>query len=399
MVCCCRLLGKGGRKVSDIMADDEDGSDEVDPIAIIGGVGGSGATYTAGESDPRTIVVVMPYAAAAEGGLDLVNLPHPRSGQMARYALSRRCRPTHHDHHDDGVLYELQRCHRPTGSWLLGAPDNRVVEDGALFLATPIDATFLALPSLLLETAMTAEEEGKAGGRDRLFHSREDAITRGTGGEAMRAVLGVGSLVAGLAAVCETRTVDGDTFYRLSQDKLMAWLRGKVDALRKLVVDDPRVRGLAASGSCCAAYKKASEVAVTPEGVTRAALGLLSEYVPRTVLARLAKELLGVDTFEPAKAAHLVAPSKGVKRDRAEFSSFSRAAAAVTGSPGTPMAKRQKPEGEPERKRGPTEASRQEARRKRNEVAAKGTAKLSRFFAPMPPTTPSKDTTDGDTHK
>ena len=317
-------------------------------------------TYTSGESEPRNIIVILP-SDSVKIGIEFLNLPHPKTGVLTRYAISRQGR---------NELYEVQKCKPRTGSWLLGAPDDRVIEDGSVFIITPIDATFLVLPSL---------ESAAAGER---FCTLEDAITRGENGGLLRCLLRVESLLKGVSEICESRQVETEKYFKISEEKALLWLRKKVDAAKSVIESDERFRFLASKGSFSSSYKKSSEIPIDDGSVTRAALGFVGEKLNKDWMSRCSK-CCGMEVdFEPAKAAKLIAPTKGTKREIWEVSSsgFHRPqVAAASSSPAPPQAKKQKQE--PDRKS--LAESRAESKKKKDLEKGKGSKQVTNFFSPI----------------
>lgn len=179
-------------------------------------------------------------AALAEAPLRLVSLPHPRHGRPARYALAA------------GRAFEIQRLHRRPSSWLVGAA---VEHDGSIYLATPVDPVFLALPFLRAAHA--------AG-----FSPLAQILASAEHPEA-QALASCAGIVAGLDAVCDKKAGWDDSVFRVSDSKVTAWLRAKVAQAAKAIG------------------------AEAPEK----ALPLVSEYVSEAALATLA-DSFGVSAEE-----------------------------------------------------------------------------------------------------
>jgi len=325
------------------------------------------------DGQPRVMMLIVPEEVVASGGVEFVQLPHPRTGAETLYGLL-----THKDATVE--LLELQRARPKRGSWLVG---ERVVEDGSVVLATPVDATFLALRPLT--------EAAKTGS----FCALDDAVTRGVPGAAaaagMRRLLRVASLQRGLRRICETRPVAGAEYVRLAAEKtVVSWLRERVEAVATVVTTGGglRLRYLGAAGSFSAAFKRPEDIDVTPEAATRAALGFLSECVPPEWLQRVAESYEFKDFVVP-KAPKLCAPADaGYKRSRPEFVAASSLVAPPTAvsSPSTsPYAKKPKKADLAAAAAAAAAAAVAVAKKKRAMEAAKGSKLITSFFHFSPP--------------
>ena len=162
-------------------------------------------------------------------------------------------------------------------SWFVG---NSVVGDGSLYLSTPVDPLLLLLP--LLERA-----KGDAAPGAGRFCDLEQVLCMA---DAPAAQLLAPLLATQLACVCDVTEAGGQSYYRLSQGKALAWLRLKVaQAARALQ---------AAPG---AAFANLDDAAITAY-----AAGLLGESLSPAWAERLAAAL-GLQAAAPA-AAHRPPP-------------------------------------------------------------------------------------------
>ncbi|KAK9828045.1 hypothetical protein WJX81_004454 [Elliptochloris bilobata] len=185
-------------------------------------------------------------AAAFTGGKGVANawdgepieLLHPRTGAPAPFLVLA------------GRLCEANLFRAAHAAWFAG---ERVLADGGLALVTPVDPLFPALP--LLEAARRQTADAPAG----VFCDAEQALhcERCPHAACLAALLGAGAhepasegpqepasgeaqeLASGglqepqaqrsqLEAVCETRDVAGERFYRVDDARVLAWLRCKV---------------------------------------------------------------------------------------------------------------------------------------------------------------------------
>ena len=78
-------------------------------------------------------------AAEDVAGAHIFSLKHPRTGVSAQFART------------NSRVLEIQRfCSPPTQpqSWLVTGGKDRVLQDGTLFMATPVDPLFILLPQV-----------------------------------------------------------------------------------------------------------------------------------------------------------------------------------------------------------------------------------------------------------
>ncbi|GAB4822260.1 hypothetical protein N2152v2_009306 [Parachlorella kessleri] len=197
-----------------------------------------------------------------------VTLPDPRTGQPSSYLLA------------GNLLQEINWVKQQFSSWFV---DDTVVQDGGLYVCTPVDPLFLALP--LLERARGAQREGSAG----LFCDMEQVLQ---GVRPHSVAQQLTSLLAPhqLAWVCDCKLAAGQHYYRLSDEKVLAWLQRKVDQTKASLLASP------SSG--------ASFASMESTGLTAYAAGLLGEYLSDGWAKRLQQALcLPEQTPQKATAA------------------------------------------------------------------------------------------------
>jgi len=235
---------------------------------------------------------------------------------------------------DAHALLEVN-AHAPAhAAWLAG---DAVAGDGRVILATPVDPLLLALPRLAAARAATGS-----------FVTPEDAVA-GAGDEAggrllaALAAAGRGSAGAALAPACEAKDVGGETYYRLCDDRALAWLR------LKAATAGNALRG---AGGAAASLDDAA--------ATAAGAALLAEYLPRPFAAALgvadASDRAAPDRWSGAPAGD--APSPAAKRVRVDPKEIARVKAA---------------------------AAREEARAAAKKKEASSMKSLASFFAPKRP--------------
>ncbi|CAI5517568.1 unnamed protein product, partial [Closterium sp. Naga37s-1] len=165
-----------------------------------------------------------------------------------------------------GAVLEVAWFKDALSSWLL---KDSVLQDGSLFMATPIDAAFLLLP-ILDKSRMKKEGSGSEG----MFRSLDEICTvDGFPSYGWLQSQGVWDPV--LPLITDIREVGSTRFYRLNDSRVLAWLTCKVAALKAALRQhgEAPVRGL--PDTDLEAY----------------AVGLLSEYLPASFHAALCRHL------------------------------------------------------------------------------------------------------------
>eukprot|EP01012_Entosiphon_sulcatum_P049351 TRINITY_DN67944_c0_g1_i1.p1 TRINITY_DN67944_c0_g1~~TRINITY_DN67944_c0_g1_i1.p1 ORF type:complete len:349 (+),score=70.74 TRINITY_DN67944_c0_g1_i1:107-1153(+) len=237
----------------------------------------------AGTGQPTSLRHLMCAPAGIGSGaepsqLEFFYLPHPRTGTNALFAqLS----------DGNGPLLFVQRHRYPLRSWLL---DQHVQQDGSLFVLTPVDPVFLALPRLF--------DRAANGGQ---LRSAGDLLE---GQERLRRALPKGAL----RLVCDWREVDGEDYYIVRQPRVLAWLRLKVKALEKCEALDRRY-----SGGVSADAEEAI-LFLHQRHLAELRVALVGEFIPSGLLAELT-ESFGLD---PGRVDPSTARAKRPKEEEDE---------------------------------------------------------------------------------
>eukprot|EP01103_Thecamoeba_quadrilineata_P019837 TRINITY_DN8230_c0_g1_i1.p1 TRINITY_DN8230_c0_g1~~TRINITY_DN8230_c0_g1_i1.p1 ORF type:complete len:326 (-),score=66.13 TRINITY_DN8230_c0_g1_i1:497-1474(-) len=167
-------------------------------------------------------------------------------------------------------LYELQdlRAERDLASWFV---DDSVISSPSLFLATPIDEVFLILP--LLESSSHFRPLDQIISEDtryRLFLSR------------------LGSLSTKIKVITDLLHSEDQSEvigFRLNKDKLLRWLRFKVERTRK-ELSKKRESCPSGHGAFSPAFSGVRGKIATDDDVLRCAVGIICDYVtPSTRLS------------------------------------------------------------------------------------------------------------------
>ncbi|KAG0267047.1 Ribonuclease H2 subunit B [Actinomortierella ambigua] len=213
-------------------------------------------------------------------------LPNPRSGYPARYAIQ------------DGLLLEIQKVDpEGTRSWFI---HEAVQSDGSLFLMTPIDPVFMFIPILEIMRQQTSESQGRFITLDSLFDS--DQYT------SLRHLAHLNHVEKHLDLVCEVRD-SGMKTYRLDDDKVMAWLKKKVE---HLVAKFSTSTALVESVS----YTESLPEECRQEAITLASLRLVCAYLNETWASKLSADYKfpELDKMENRTQAPLVTVAEFSKR-------------------------------------------------------------------------------------
>eukprot|EP00954_Amorphochlora_amoebiformis_P010388 811074-Amorphochlora_amoeboformis.AAC.2 len=171
------------------------------------------------------------------------------------------------------AIFEVQKVSGEKGSWFIYG---NVEPDGGLFVATRVDPLFLLLPHL------TKSRRRKTKKDTGMFVPLDQIISLG---EAAFELFKLPGVLEGLGHICETRMGWDDKVYRLSDKKLLGWLKAKVSRIR--------------SGFPLLTEERLA---------TANAIGILSEYLPDTVFMDLVEEHKMSKTFVYPKKRKVIRP-------------------------------------------------------------------------------------------
>lgn len=189
--------------------------------------------YTVTEKPgPASKLFILPRSATADARI--VSLPHPQSGQPARYLV---CPET--------GIYEFTKIAAPKTaprSWLIasapsdnekqGRVESAETAAGAdLFVATPVDPLFLLLPALIDAKASKSSADQK-----RLFLSSEDYFEKlpeesSHLSEIVRWPKTKTLLESRMAAICDTVDAGDESMFRVNEEKLFSTILSKATRL------------------------------------------------------------------------------------------------------------------------------------------------------------------------
>lgn len=157
--------------------------------------------------ESRVLIARLPSQATCELGVDtqgcLLHLKNPKTGAKSCYMMINE------------TLQEIHWFKEQFSSWFIG---NHVLEDGSLYMCTPMDPIFLLLPILDEARMKRADDVGK-------FRLLEEILYV----EGYPGYMNLIQLSQHLLdAVCEVRDIGTSKYYRLDDSKVLSWLCCKV---------------------------------------------------------------------------------------------------------------------------------------------------------------------------
>lgn len=279
--------------------------------------------------------------------LPLLHLPSPATGTGQQFVLLPGTQ---------GLL-EINCIRHEYGAWLIG---DRLMSDGGCYLCTPVDPVFILLALLDLQQHQHATCGGGSG-RSVMFQEASSllCIDSWPSAAALEEVA-----IDCLRLICDLKGSGDDCYYRLNEQKVLAWMRCK---LRQTI------EGLRAAAP-------GSVAGLQGDDALSYALGFMTEYLSQKRLTQLAESFglqpTGIGSATPATrpavasssagAAVSATPPHGVAAQ--EDASQARDKACKVMDPKEAARKKQ-------------EEGRAEAKAVRLAKQAQGTRKISSFFA------------------
>jgi len=227
--------------------------------------------------ETRVLVVPTPSLGDSDGCMRTVKLRHPKTDTAATFLHNSA----------SNKLYELLAFSEEHRSWFVG---QKVVSDGRLFLATPVNPVFLLLPYLVKATRLVP--------LDQMLEDDKFPLTE--------EILG---MVKGLDKVAESKGDADLNVWKYSQELALTWLKERVERVAKVL----EKQGIdLTQGAVSHNYKQAG---VEPSSVEyrRVAFGIVSEYLSSD-LATALEEILGLVEDKPV-AKGIKRQSTGVQKD------------------------------------------------------------------------------------
>jgi ribonuclease H2 subunit B len=215
--------------------------------------------------------------------LRIITLPHPKTEAPMRFIVDAK----------GETIMEIQKGAQKYSSWF---KDQSVIEEGSLYVATPIDPLFIMI--WLLEKCRKKKE-----GQEGYFCSWDQMLEESSEFPAFRHLV---FCLPHLHLICDVTGAEGEdggqagAFYRLNDDRLMRWLRCKVNRLvENLPMKFPNVVSSLRPGAISASYVPSSSYSqtVSRDDLLRNALSLLSDYV-KPELHKSLSESFGIQAVE-----------------------------------------------------------------------------------------------------
>ncbi|KAF9087433.1 hypothetical protein BGX23_008113 [Mortierella sp. AD031] len=159
----------------------------------------------------------------------------------------------------DGGLYEMQMVDSEgLRSWFVG---DTIQSDGSVYLITPFDPVFMLIPILDTMRHKTADSQGRFLMMEGIFGCEQYT--------SMRHLADLKNIDRYLALVCEVRDSTAMKTFRLDDDKVMTWLKQKMDVLVRKFTSIPALVD-------SIAYTESLPDACRSEAITQSALKLIS---------------------------------------------------------------------------------------------------------------------------
>jgi len=198
---------------------------------------------------PRSVFLIddPTLANTACEHMDLVLLPHPKYGALARFLVIGQS------------ILEVQSVACDPSSWFIG---NSVEADGTLYAATRIDALFLALPLLQTSRNKSAEHEGYFVEPSQILNSKSFPSSVSIPDHQWQ-------------KICDKKDGWDGPVYRLNDDKLTQWLRYKVEKVAQSLFENQMQRESKVD-------QAAPEFDRLPLATRKCSLGLISEYLSQS---------------------------------------------------------------------------------------------------------------------
>jgi len=260
------------------------------------------------ETSNGTRVILLPDRAlegGEAGSLEILRLPHPRTGEGAQYLLNT----------STSALFEILNFREDNRTWFIG---ERIVDDGSLLLSTPVDPTFIILPSLIRAERNVPLE-------DLLDDPKFPHLNK------------IASLSCGLSKVAQ-QLGDADlNVWKFDEEKCLAWLSEKVEVVAK-VLQEQRID--LTGGAASLLFKQENDTEVNKVEYRRYSCGIVSDYLEADLAEKLRVKLnLPEPEKPPAKRQAEAAaegggpPSKKIKTKEEPLEDYSKSAKKAVKAP------------------------------------------------------------------
>jgi len=199
------------------------------------------------DSKQETKVMLVPSVSLHDSSADdmkVVSLRHPGTGTTARFVHCPR----------SGSLAELLAFGEEHRAWFLG---HRILQDGKLLLATPVNPVFLVLPYLAKAERLVP--------LDQMLEDADFPLTDS-----------ILSEVKGLEVIAERKGDKDLNVWKFNSELALEWLEGRVIKVGGVL----QQQGIDLTGGAQSHTYRNSGAQPTKEEYSRYALGIVSEYLP-----------------------------------------------------------------------------------------------------------------------
>jgi len=203
---------------------------------------------------------------------DILAFRHPRTGNRAQYTFS-----------STGLLLEIQKVSGDESSYFL---NDSVMQDGSLFVCSPMDVNFIMLYHLEKVRSKTDEHAGRYVELDDALKDEDyPALPRLAAAKNLR-----------IEMICDINEKHGGRYIRLNDEKVLAWLERKVDAIAQRLASET-TESVVSTFNRGPQLTKENINESTPaptsiaQGEREFSLGILSEYLSAEWTKRLAEHL------------------------------------------------------------------------------------------------------------
>jgi len=215
------------------------------------------------KNDPNieTRVMIVPEAALQEASsenVQIIKLRHPKTETGSSFLLN----PS------NKRIFELMSFEEDHRSWFIGS---KVVSDGRIFLTTPVNPVFLALPYLVKAEKLVP--------LDQMLEDSEFPLTE--------EVL-IAALDEKLEVIADRKGDKDLNVWKYNEEKALEWLTSKVKSLGKML----EKQGIDVTGGATSnIYRHTESSSATSVDYLRYGLGIIEEYLSQDLAKKLEVKL------------------------------------------------------------------------------------------------------------
>jgi len=228
----------------------------------------------------------------------ITSLTHPKNGKSARFIIN-----------SENEILEIQRAKRVPSSYFI---NQQVQEDGSFFITSPIDPLYLLLPRLEQVRGKKESGEGVYVDKLQIFMSDDNPNLRYV----------EGCKYCDLSIICDVKGDEEQKCYRLNDEKVINWLRHKVDQISEKVATLPGSMQLVRSQA--SGYRSKKDEKLSNDQLLNLSIGFLSEYLPPKWHSLLAEsysiKISNQAAFSFTETEYIVDTRYGTIRDKRKAS-------------------------------------------------------------------------------